>query len=1280
MPRVGRFGRLQGEFLKLLDKQFDTAHVEIFRTILIAPRDQQRKHHDNLERDMQLKFLSYIASAKKLSDTAWQKEAISDLEVQQRKVERSMRRLSKNESLDRNDEGRFVFRSTRDAGHASQRQRLQRLLRVPFVEESVELAIAQMVERELKQRKGEIGEQELVDIYRYVLSVINDIILQPTTTPHPTKEDGEKASKLRLQIDRNDDAKELEKLIAEYRHTPKIDPHKRMPEQERATMIDTMRTVFDVTPEFESKIHRAVKLFFPSQYKEAEVSDAIHGKFSNQQPSKEKGEEASQFEMGLLVSFKQHYRRKHRKRMMQSHHWAMESDGNSNITGRTTEAAGNDFRGELVSRLIELTIEIKRNIVSEKSVVGERELDDASLHMQACLNKFKRQGQRNYYDAASSGLEDALEQFKKIVDQLDQTAIHLLVTEMKIIGDDLRGYADELEGKTDKETIRYTKSEREMELEGRAGENNLKGKTVNIKFSEYMSRKIKFIKNTYFNTVGKNAAVRSELSLLQNQSAEYGISLAKGDLRQKSYTHTAVLNTIFNEMSRLHRYKRISMRVRECIEKTKIFECLIGPDETYQNLDSSQKEAILRNLMDGSDESRVVLDWMNDPAHLETRKNDLGQHDPLIDELTVAVTEIRRHNVASRFRDIELNIVSNVEADYFYTLLQGELFLHMNGTEKEKVTVPLFESNIDLKHAKQCLEKYVRFRIQLVLETLYKDCDPKDRENFRTTFEMPPEESVANLMADGKRFQNALKKNSWLRKISSQVFITAFLGYSDSERESGIGALVSAQVATEALMDLYDEYGLERDIFHGGGGHKNRKGARYVFAHKTFQGDENDLHFGSKPKALRTLGRQFSHAVTDAHAPTEHRRMGALPKYLQDALWAFEAAQTKVYESYYDESQFGPINSVFMGRTGFWFIDIALNSSSRSTTVTKKSTITGNRFARVKMTDGGIGLKTPIERTRAISKNLLDELLQGMIHLTGGVRAGLAAVEAMQTISVSAANTNVKVEKTGRDVLLDMAQTAMGAELIEKAAIGYALADFSLIRSVLFEDFVMRLQPGTAEREEAETFLNPDEKTIRVGAEACRDALNEDLKEAATAFPDKVGNGAKPITLDAMRELHHFTCMLEEDTNKGREKMWGILRELYPERMPVYFLDVEGRDVGKDGKWCKLSKNMHDPMDLLSPWPEYKRQLESIRVFSEPARERLAEVIRQVNQGKNLEEIFGSSDNVDGVMSDLGAAVSNTELPGYYEPSMFARSYGQARGADARKEIEAARRVTLNYE
>jgi phosphoenolpyruvate carboxylase len=317
----------------------------------------------------------------------------------------------------------------------------------------------------------------------------------------------------------------------------------------------------------------------------------------------------------------------------------------------------------------------------------------------------------------------------------------------------------------------------------------------------------------------------------------------------------------------------------------------------FLKLSAEEQAYTLEKLLDGSAESKQFFDIVN--SRWKT------QHYVGNKEVSC---ELERLELALNNPDIfELWILSNTAnlANILTVVALKKIFTF---PESKLRVVPLLENLADLNNAPQLLEEYIRI---LILEDFSQN---PQMQAVVSELRQTPKDQFKQAVAPYK---------AYITKRMEVMF-----GYSDSERGSGLSALVPIDRKQAECTKLCKEYGIPFWIFDGAGNDLFRGGSHLARRKPIFtgQGSFRDTDYGTPVTANLLRESQFSNYYMDlTHGKLDYAELQ--PGILQH-LDNFCKNSSEYFENYLDTNNgYGGIVGTFFALIKF-LVELG-NQSSR---------------------------------------------------------------------------------------------------------------------------------------------------------------------------------------------------------------------------------------------------------------------------------------------------------------------------------------------------------------
>lgn len=680
--------------------------------------------------------------------------------------------------------------------------------------------------------------------------------------------------------------------------------------------------------------------------------------------------------------------------------------------------------------------------------------------------------------------------------------------------------------------------------------------------------------------------LKNELNTFNIQLRCFGMTYGFGHIRQDSSVYIKVWNTILEDLKQDPKFKNFE-----------IFKLL--PEGTpYSKLKPEIRLLIQKKLLDDSEESKKILAEIYRKHNKKIYSQDKKYKDnPLFASVN---KELERLELGLRHQDMVENIIiSNCESAA--NLLEVESLLQLLPQQQNRILiVPLLEKKEDLKNYEKILTDFIKLKIQR-----------KFIENFDKIKPILNIDSIEKMKEwlntqDRKSFSELLEKNQTLSPYLKDIVIEAMVGFSDTERVSGLGALISVQQVQEDLIKLVTAFGLTPKIYHGPGGDPNRGGLKRRDKKGTLQGNARSI-LNTPQSANRFSETKFYDTHKHAANPAARMEFTHKPEHIQNWIAECEKEATEFYEFLHDtEKGLGKLLGFMLGQGAHWMVNI-LNSSSRATQ-RGISENHGDRTAAVQTGGSRPELYIHPDKPRAISATQMKEMLADNINLIIGPGFGLR-----------------KLGLARAERLYDSSEAIR--DMVEKTALGIALSDYKVTQEALF-----------ASNPE---YLPKDDKQRKEWAEECRNKYPDLLTIINIEEGLKSENGRNQL-LTMMSRLFAY---IEEEFLQTQDFLFKLNQSIHRET------------YSKPG----APKNITKSSDLLFHYPEWQIQAQNAKNEAEGLFLLMARQNYHVAQGKNLDEVYAGLNNgkhphskmtnVGRLVGNVGAGITAFRImpPAFYE-------------------------------
>lgn len=668
-------------------------------------------------------------------------------------------------------------------------------------------------------------------------------------------------------------------------------------------------------------------------------------------------------------------------------------------------------------------------------------------------------------------------------------------------------------------------------------------------------------------------ALRRHLYYLRIQFDCFGLTFGSAHIRQDASVHVNVWTMIFE-----------NIKVSPQLQNNSVLSRL---KKSYKNLNDDERMVLHRILQNGSSESQAVL------AEINMRYREKHYENK---EFALINRELGRYEFAVQYQEmIENIIIANTKS--IAHMLEVESFLRVFSAKPwSMMIVPLIEERQDLANLPSILNHLIKLKIEFKIKSALLVEENKKESILRKIVGDTSNLKTIIQEFDAQTFSAFRKKFPALNVYLRDITVEIMFAYSDTERASGIGVLLSIKKAQEHFITLCQYYGVQPKIFYGAGGDINRGGLGRQDPKGTLQGNARSNILSHPLSALRFREKQFYHAVKSYDSKMEITQFYDM----QESLKQFEKNATGFYEFLHGtEEGLGKLVELMLGHGPHWMVTNILNSSSRKS----------NRGGEDKPQDrtkalqkGGVrpAKIVKLEGLRAISATQMKELLRDYIHLLGpgyGFRQlGLGRAQRIYDCSS-------ELRDIFNKTLLTLAKTKL-----------------SIAAYALFGDEESAQSAG----------LRPRSREERIAwANCCRKEYPELLKKLDIEKAMQ-NEQEKNMLIIMMSRLFAF---IENEIELSSHFMFAMVKRIHIERF----------------KELDAPKNFKKPIDLLyahTSWKEYvsnmyEREGDALSIL-------LVRINRQVLMGESLDVVYDSLNNgvlnnelsgIAGLLGSLGAAL-----------------------------------------
>ncbi len=689
------------------------------------------------------------------------------------------------------------------------------------------------------------------------------------------------------------------------------------------------------------------------------------------------------------------------------------------------------------------------------------------------------------------------------------------------------------------------------------------------------------------------------------QFKTFGMTYGEAHVRQDSSVFIDVWDTILEDLKQQSSFN--SFFIFKLLENT-----------SYKKITPDDRAKLHIQLQDGSIESNQILEKIYHNWHAQIYLNDPKYKNK--NEFETVRTEIERCSVVTEQPDMFTKfIISNAEnsADILGATSLFKIFPKQN---KNLRMVPLLEKRQDLENYETILTTYIQVKIQQLFEQLF------DQGNLLIVGFFQTKENIKNTIfsLDRTAFKEWINRHPLLQALLEDLMHEVMIGFSDTERVSGIPALFSIQETQEKIVTLAADFGVGLQFYYGPGDDVNRGGLREIDGIMTLQGLSRRM-VSTPQSAFRFYESQFHNAYEIMANPEKLMELTQQPPEIANLIEEFKIKGTRHYEFLHDmENGLGKLLGLMLGSGVHWLVDM-LNSSSRASQ--RKSNDKdnhGDRTAAVQT--GGI---TPAkfihpDKPRAISATQMKEMLDEYINITFGAGAALREM-GIDNIEIMYDNA-----KTMRDIVL-------------KTLYGISKTKYSTAAYAYFGDNIENVLPkDPAEREQL--ILD------------CLTKYPAILKEINVEKILKEGPEEKQNQLKQM--LLGLFCYLNDEYEQTKEFLFKLNKLIHGDvyhPLPTEIISSEKMPPTE----------ITAGTDLLFHYPTWQAQAEDISREVELLSLLLAHEAYHVGNKRNLNTVYpelgviktlpGSHlSGIGGLLADkAGITTARISPPGYYEKAIL---------------------------
>lgn len=676
----------------------------------------------------------------------------------------------------------------------------------------------------------------------------------------------------------------------------------------------------------------------------------------------------------------------------------------------------------------------------------------------------------------------------------------------------------------------------------------------------------------YDELLGKSKNIFDQFPELKKQFRHFGIQLAGfrmtygfGHVRQDSSVHVKVWSLILDDL-----------------KKDDGFLLKLLPEgKSYLNLNELERLSLQQKLQDAPEGSRILQ-----KIYLKFHRG-IYQSDPKYHkEFAIVRRELERYELVARHRDLfECLIISNSKNTANIFEVESLMRVFPKYSPWGIMIVPLLEERADLDNSEAILTHYIKARIQHAIQAAFDREEMFGESNLKRVGILTKDQ-IKNFVEsrDRKAFKILLSEHPFLRNYLSEVTVEVMFGYSDTERVSGLPALITIQSSQEHFKQLAQDFGVKDKIFHGPGGDANRGGAKRRDPKATIQGNARSNLFTTPSNTLRFCESQFYHTY-QLQSLSVQKDKKSLPPHIAKWINQCEEAGAECYEHLHDtEKGLGKLLGFMLGQGAHWMVTL-LNSSSRAT---HRGTKEDHSDRTASVQTDGIRPESYIHpnNPRAITATQMKELLRDNIHLIMGSGYGLRMLGA---------------EKSQR--IYDLSEPVR--DMVHKLMWGLATSNFSITSQAFFAGYPELLPKDARERKQ--------------WAEEC-----------VTLYPQKLA------TMDIEKLIKTLTG--KEEAMLMMSRLFAYIEEETIQTMKFIF-DLNKLIHVWEYRQPNAPKAADHSMDVLFHYPEWQKQGMEVIAEAEPLSRLLAIQNKHVAEGKCLDQIYmgiNNDKNIDSKLTGVG--------------------------------------------
>lgn len=673
----------------------------------------------------------------------------------------------------------------------------------------------------------------------------------------------------------------------------------------------------------------------------------------------------------------------------------------------------------------------------------------------------------------------------------------------------------------------------------------------------------------------------------------YGMTHGVGHVRQDSGVFTQVWSILFEDLK--SDPKLVNHTVYGILNGRKYYDISISEKRVVQKL--------IQSTSDGYQFQNAIYELF----HKEKYHNlDKYKNNP---DFALVIQELERIATALKHGDVIKKIIISNSEDPLHVEEMVSFQQIFRSKYKPILISPLMEKSNDIKNYEAIITALIKTTLRRELEEQYLIEEAQQITNLRDILHIEVIEQIESLIEplDRNNYRSDfLNKYPGIELYVKSVLINPMVGYSDSARVSGPGALITVQQVQEELRRIVEkDFALNLRVFHGAGGDNSRGGLKRRDDEATLQGDARSHTLATAESAAWYRQTQFYHAFRLKANPELLMEFSSLPTQIQNMIHQCETYSAEIYERLHDtKNGFGQILGFYLGRGAFFMAKI-LNAASRNT----ERGISDTRDRTSAVQTNGLRPEPYIhpEKPRAITAAQIKEILRDYIDLLIGPGYALRKLGMKNAIRIYDSSATVR-------------------DIFNKVTVAIAMSDYAVTSYALFAD-----NPEFVPADRAGRVAMADEFISTYAALLQKMDIKSGIKTEA----------GKKVAVLIMSKMFAY---IQEEVEQTKEFIFEMAQRIYL---------AQYRSAG-------APKTMCEPTDILYHLPVLQAQIKAIVHRLKPVSYTLARQTYYVAQGKNLDQVYlglngervGS--NLSGTGRMLAAmanatAASRTMQPGFTE-------------------------------